>query len=1339
MRRFLLLRAALLILAGSAAAPAAGADKELDDAVATLSSWHSSQLERTTALGALQNAQERALGHVRTLLKSDVWLARRDALTAAAQIKPADLGDILSTGMADANWAVRRHAASLASALPPDQRGPLEPTLLTLLDDRIARVRLAAYETLAAWNPKTAHLNKALADPEPEISYWAAQKYMQRAQADQLEPEEKARLVDVIIGRMRRSRWEDVDNLGIGTLLSLGEGAEQILYEAIVAEPPEVQQRALAAVGSKAERAGVGLVLRFVDSTSNELRQTAIRHACEYADKAHAPTLLSLLNSTTNVSSRQQIVQALGRLKYKPAAGQLVELLDHPNDALRHAALQAVSQVGDEPIANRLIKMYRSEPQPWKRTPLVEPIARILEHKAAAFLLEAVRDSNPTVRRLALRAARSHLTAADRFAVLKRAVREEAADSVRQDAIQYLSAEQAKTLTSDLVEVLKDAGPLSRQAAAHTLGGVGTKPALRALMAAFAREQEPTVQQAIISALGSTGERDAVPILKTALSSDDAATRRAAFGALQKFRDLLDDEFLVQFTRKEDDPHVLRKCLDLMASRPVSDPRLLPRFAELMKSDDKSLRHAVVRCIAAIPTMDAARLLCTAIKDDAYSSVRVTALNEIVARLSEKRVTVAKLERSLAHALKSDDADVRRQLISALAGLKSREALPLLMQALKKDTSGVVRRTAAVGVKQFADRSMVPQLLQAAKAEDDTETVVVLIDLLGQIGDRDVLPFLKQRLRAPEPSIQAAAIRAIGQYADASLVPFYVERLKQSTSLEVRLTSVRNLGAAGDRRAVDVLIRALGDENLQIKSAAVAALARFKDARVARALSEYLTDDEFVGDPEAIIELLGTVRLRPLASGLIETAGETRNRQTLRHVYSALGAMRDRRAAESLVEAVTEAPYEEAGLAAARALRRMPDPGRTKRLLEVAERTFGPVSWAAAAAAARAPNPRVAAFLVGRVLTGTDDDVRRFAPLLATAAGAEGQSALRRVFWQTKGPGVLAVLCANLDASDGASARLLRRVALGGMDPEVLTTAMRNLGRDKEDVAALRRVLSNDSRRADVRAVALVEWVRRLPARPGAEAAAVVRRWVKSAERPLQLAAARMAPGLAETHGSLVTELLPLAGRKDDPELRKTAIEALGAFAGHEAAAGALLDLLDEAEESEVRAAAVRSLGRLRPEQATERLVKLSATGEPAVRLAAVEALGRIGTKPAIDGLKKAFEQEKVDTLRAAAARALGATGDRSFVPGLRRALEQAPGLDVRAASAEALGMLGGPDAAKALRGALRQDSGLVREAAVRALGALRAGAAREAIRKLRDDPDWAVRKVAKTVLAELK
>ncbi|MFW6107968.1 MAG: HEAT repeat domain-containing protein, partial [bacterium] len=1277
MRRFLLLSAALLTLAASAAT--AEADKELDDAVATLSSWHSSQLERTTAVGALQNAQKRAIGHIRTLLKSGVWLARRDALTAASQIKPADLPDILSTGMADVNWAVRRHAASLASALTPDQRAPLEPALLKLLDDRIARVRLAAYETLAAWNTKTPHLNRALTDPEPEISYWAAQKYMQRAQSNELGPEEKARLVDVIIGRMRRSRWEDVENLGVGTLLSLGEGAEQILYEAIVAEPPEVQQRAVAAVGSKAERAGVGLILRFVDSTSNELRQTAIRHACEYADKAHAPTLLSLLSSTTNVSSRQRIVQALGRLKYRPAAGQLVELLDHPNDGLRHAALQAVSQVGDEPVAKRLIKMYRAEPQPWKRTPLVEPIARILEHKSADFLLEAVRDSNPTVRRLALRAAKSHLTADDRFAVLKRAVREEAADSVRQDAIQYLNTEQAKKLTSALITVLKDGGPLSRRAAAHALGGTGTKPALRALMAAFASEREPTVQQAIISALGSTGERDAVPILKTALNSEDAATRRAAFGALQKFGDLLDDEFLVQFTRKEDDPQVLRKCLDMMASRRVSDPRLLPRFAELMKSDDKSLRHAVVRCIATIPTMDAARLLCKTIKDDAYSSVRVTALNEVVARLSEKRVTVAKLERSLAHALKSDDVDVRRQLISALAGLKSREALPLLMQVLKKDASGVVRRAAALGIKQLADPSMVPQLLQAAKAEDDTETIVVLIDLLGQISDRDVLPFLKQRLRAPEPSVQAAAIRAIGQYADASLVPFYVDRFKQSTSLEVRLTSVRNLGTAGDRRAVDVLLRALGDDNLQIRSAAVAALVQFKDARVARALSEYLTDDEFVGDPEPIIELLGTVRLRPLGRDLIEIAEKTRNRQTLRHVYSALGAMRDRRAAELLLDAVTETPCEEAGLAAARALRRMPDPRRTKPLLDLAERTFGRVSRAAAAAAAGAPDPRVAAFLVERVLTGTDDDIRRFAPLVATAAGAEGQSALRRVFRQTSDPDVLAVVCANLDASDEASARLLRQVALGGLGAEVLMAAMGNLGDDEEDLAALRRILSNDSRRADVRAVALVEWVGRLPAGREAEAAGIVRGFLKSAERPLRVGAARVAARLAGAEGSLVTELVPLVGRTDDPERRRAAIEALGAFAGHEAAAVVLLDLLDDAEETGARAEAVRSLGRLRAAQATERLVTLSATGELAVRRAAVEALGRIGTKAAVEGLEKAFEQEEVDGLRAAAAKALGATGDRAFVPGLRAALENAPGLDVRAASAEALGALDGP------------------------------------------------------------
>ncbi len=1339
MRRLCPLSVVLAVLTVAGPARADDAVPEWDDAVAVLTRWDSTSAERADALSALENAQEHAIDQIRDLLESGVWRARRDALALASRTRPAEYPDLVAAGMQDRNWAVRLEAVKLAADIPADQYSAAEAAVTVTLDDPISKVRLAAYQTVVAHDERSPLLERALADPDPDIAYWAADKRLQHAREDDFDPDERARLIDLAIDLMRQPRWQELDRINVAALLRLGDAAEDALYEAVTAEAPETQEEAIAALSSEAGRAGLGLMLRFVHSPHGESRASAIRHICRHAEAEQGPTLLALLAEVTDIGLRQQIVSALGRLEYKPAADRLIGLIDDPHEQVRRAALDALAGIGDEAVARRLIAMYRAEPQAWRRSPLVGPVARILQHDATDFLLEAVRDTDPSIRRITLQAARSHLDADGRLAVLKRAIRDETEDSVRETAIVYLSGEEAKEVEPELVEILRTGGPGSRRAAAAALGQAGTDSAAGALSAAFNREEEPSVSRAIITGLGATGKPETVPVIEAALQSPDAETRLAAFSALEKLGEPIEDELILRLVRTENDPQLLRKCLSQVLERRLAGPDMLPRLSELMQFDDPSLRHAVVRCIASVPTADAARQLCRAVQDDAYSAVRVTALTEVTRRITERRVTLDELGGALAGVLESDDSDMRRRLVVTLAEMNTPAALPLLMRALRTDREGSVRLAAFEGVRPFADRTMVPELLEAIEDEAHAPTAVALIELLGRLRDPRALPPLKLKLESADTAVQSAAIRALGRFADPSLAPVYIRQLEENPNAEVRLSCLRNLEAAADRRALDVMLRLLDDDNRRIQEAAVAALVRFRDASVARALAEHLLSGGAGPRADPIIALLGEVRLRSVASELFEAADEPVDHRRRKHIYSALGAMRYRPAASALLEAVSETPYEQFGPAAARALGRMPEPERAARLLDVARRTFGTVAQAAAVAAAAEPSEDVVAFLVERVADGRPDDVSHYAPLLAATGGEAGQAALREAFDRTRAPDTLAALCSLLDPGDAASAELLRRAVAGGLPPGVLKAAMRNLGSTPDDVAALRRVLTNDSRRPDVRAAALLEWVRRLPDGPAEEAAAAVREHLASGPRPMTLAAARAAERLAGHHGELLDDLLPHTRGSGDDELGRAAVRSIGAFGGHEKAEGGLIDLLEATDCGELQTEAIRSLGWLRAERAVDKLVALGAAGPPNVRAAAVEALGSVGTERAINGVTAAFEQTENDELRAAAARALGRTGDRGFVPLLSSALAEAPGLDVRAASARALGELGGPDAVRALRAALRQDSGLVREAAVRSLAALADRDQRPAIVDLLDDPDWAVRSAAIEAAAGLE
>jgi len=268
-----------LLVALAAMATAGEARSALDTAVAKLNNWNTPSKDRQAAIGTIRGAGHAGMRHVRVLLASKAWIARRDGLTLASQIASSDLGRTLVAGLADKNWAVRVHAASLATALSGSKRREVEPALKALLEDKFSAARLAAYKALVAWDPHGDHISAALSDPDAEVSYWAAQKYMRRGRAAKLTPEAKGKLIDSIIAKLRSGRWQQIENLAIATLLTLGPEAHDALYEAAANEPHDLRRQAVSTIGSKAGKAGVDLMFRFFDDPDQTVRARSAHSA----------------------------------------------------------------------------------------------------------------------------------------------------------------------------------------------------------------------------------------------------------------------------------------------------------------------------------------------------------------------------------------------------------------------------------------------------------------------------------------------------------------------------------------------------------------------------------------------------------------------------------------------------------------------------------------------------------------------------------------------------------------------------------------------------------------------------------------------------------------------------------------------------------------------------------------------------------------------------------------------------------------------------------------------------------------------------------------------------
>ena len=1338
-----MMRLPVFVVALLLACPAAlclGAERAatpLDEATAKLDAWGTPPAERKTARNTIRDAGARALPHIRALSKSRVWLARSDALGLAAGIKARDLASLIAAGLEDKNWAVRARAAAVAADLPAAGRAKVKPALQGVLKDRIVRVRLAAYATLAKWEPDSKVVWNALDDPDPDVAYWAARNCVESDQLDKVPPAAKVRLTESIIRTFRERNWRDIDEKGVATVFSLGQDARDALYEAIAGEETTVRRVIVSKLGSTAGAKAVDLMFRFVKDPDRTVRRSAVTAVSNHCGVKYAPKLLRLARSSPDSTVAHQVLGALGRLKYRPAIPYLLETAGRREESRRASAFRALALMGDKTLGPKLIELYKREVRSWQRRQMIAPIARLLREDGAAFLKEAAADEEQSIRSQALYAARTYLKEKDRTIILLGLIKTEENDRIRQQAISSLSKVQAGKSIPLLIDAMKTGGPQSRRAAAQRLGQSKSAVAVKAVIDAFATEQEPNVRMAMLASLAQARARQAVPVLKKALSGDDPQMKAAALKALSTFDGALDDDFLVQLVRTEDDPGVLETCVRLIGRRNIRTPQLLPRFAKLMDSDSPSLRRGILGCVSRIDDAGATKILCTAIKKDGESANRAAALKFLVARLTGRKLPSKSLIGPLGEALETDDAAARQTILSALAGRADRRFAPMLLRVLKRDTEAGVRLAAANVIKQVADRQMAPQLIEVAKAEEHTGTLIVLIGALGDANDPSTLPFFRNALQSPEASVQAAALRAIGRFRNASLIPFYIERYKRSTSIDVRLTSLRNIQGTCDRRTIETIRSALKDDDPRIRRAALDAATDFIDADLAAALAERLSGkDVGPGAARLIADALGKIRSRAVAGRLLAAAAKPRDTRSRLRMVTALGKAGDRRAIPLLAAAVKEDASRDLSLAAIQGLAELGATEHAGLCLDAARRSTGSFSRAAASAAARLGGKQSFAYLAERFDRAGEHEKRFYAPLLAQADPAKADDVLRSALADAQDEALIGVLCASLTATSDENIAVVRDVALGDAGPAASLGAVRFLGKRSGSWRTLSE-MTGARRPGAVRAAALIELTR----------LCATMQFATREPPSLGVAIRALASGEPELRGAAVeslqmhrrladaTRLIPLAKEGENERVRSSAILALGSMKDDKDAERVLMGLLDQEKSGALLADVVRSLGLLRSQAAAATLMKLADAGEVSVRVASVEALGRIGTPEALKAVEKAFEQKLVDRVRAAAAQALGGVGNAAYVPRLAEALKGAPGLDVRAACAEALGRLGGDAARAALIEALNQDSALVREAALRALVSIKGARLDDLLKRVLKDDDMRVAKAAEAAL----
>lgn len=178
-----------------------------------------------------------------------------------------------------------------------------------------------------------------------------------------------------------------------------------------------------------------------------------------------------------------------------------------------------------------------------------------------------------------------------------------------------------------------------------------------------------------------------------------------------------------------------------------------------------------------------------------------------------------------------DDAVDDEALIDAVAwavAARVPQAISTLRLRLKSPIGPAARTAVVVGIIRLGEDALLREVAQALQ-HDDVTVVVGAARILGAVGDVRAVPNLVEALKTDDPVVGAAVIEALGALGDAACVPWLV------AALEHRFCAVAACAALGrlaDGRGVEVLRRAVDDDDRALALAAAQALVRLQEQGV---------------------------------------------------------------------------------------------------------------------------------------------------------------------------------------------------------------------------------------------------------------------------------------------------------------------------------------------------------------------------------------------------------------------------------------------------------------------------------------------------------------------------
>ncbi|HPM42997.1 MAG TPA: HEAT repeat domain-containing protein, partial [Candidatus Omnitrophota bacterium] len=332
----------------------------------------------------------------------------------------------------------------------------------------------------------------------------------------------------------------------------------------------------------------------------------------------------------------------------------------------------------------------------------------------------------------------------------------------------------------------------------------------------------------------------AVPELLNTLSSHNDNARRLAAMALGRIKDARAVLPLIGLLRDSSEP-VRKEAAEALGR--MQDPRALEGLIELLA--ESKLHTIIINAVKNIedPKRQVLLINSTKNKDANIRNGCAVILGEIKALDSVPALAVL---------LKDPSLVVRGSAARALGNIGSKAAIPALVAALS-DTEPLIRKAVADSLRKLGwtaannDEAMayavathdwaklgeigqpaIP-VLKGFLTGTDNETRKSALRTLGAIKDPEAFTLIKEALKDSDISIVNTAVVALGECGDMKAVEILIGIVSDGSSKIDRASAAVSLGKLKDRRSVPPLLKALGDPNGYLRSAAAGALLDIQD------------------------------------------------------------------------------------------------------------------------------------------------------------------------------------------------------------------------------------------------------------------------------------------------------------------------------------------------------------------------------------------------------------------------------------------------------------------------------------------------------------------------------